>query len=124
MQIDIAKSRQIDHPLRNDPAISNNDNCVGAELLDLFAKSLITPDLLRLCHRNPELNRLLLHRRWGKFHTTAARPIWLGHNQQQGMAGFMQLLESGNSKGRGSAENELEPLLVHELRTRSTTRLP
>jgi hypothetical protein len=54
MQVNIAKTRQINHPLRNDAPIPNDDNCVGIDGGKLRSEFAVVLNALRLRDRQIE----------------------------------------------------------------------
>ena len=55
MQVDVAQRRQIDHPLRNDASVADDDDRLRRDAFQLRAKFLVVLDLLRLGDRKIEL---------------------------------------------------------------------
>src|SRR6266567_266760 len=60
VQVDVAERRQIEHPLRNDAAVADNDDGVGLEGGELSAEVVIVFDALGLRDRKVQLQRRLL----------------------------------------------------------------
>ena len=62
MNVDVPQRRQIDHPLRNNPPITNHNDRLRRNLTERLAKLLIVLDLLRLRHWQLQRQRRFLHR--------------------------------------------------------------
>ncbi len=81
VQIEIAVTRQVDHPLRNDASVAHHDDCVGRDALQLGAKLFVILDLVGLEYRETEFHRSALDRRCGQLKSAPAGPVGLGDNQ-------------------------------------------
>ena len=108
MQVEVAETRKINHPLRNDSAITNDDDCVGLERCELSAQFFAVLDLVGLDDRQAELLRALLYGRGNDFQASAARLVRLRDDQLHGKASLNQSLERGNGKARRAGEREFE----------------
>ncbi len=117
MQVYISKPGKINHPLRNDAAIANNNDRVRANRNKLVAEFGIVLDGTGLQHGNAEAERRLFHGRNGHFHPPSARPIGLRHHQRNGMPGRDQFLQRRDSETRSAAENQKHKSQVSGLRT-------
>src|SRR5580658_6515480 len=106
MQVDVAQSRQIDHPLRNDTSITDHYDCVGLEGGKLGAEFVIVLDALRL--RGGQLKRegRLLYRRRSKRKSTSARLVRLRDHQRNLKARVNQRFQRGNGKARRTTKDE------------------
>ena len=108
MQIDVAKRRQIDHPLRNDASIADYDDCVGLEGGELGAEFVVVLDALGLRDRQIKREGGLFYRRMSKHKTTSPRSVRLRDHQANREARVDQLLQRGHGKARRAAEDESE----------------
>ncbi len=66
VQVDVAERRQVDHPLRNDAAVADDNDRLRPDALELRTKFFVVLDLLRLDDGQVELQRFALYRRRGR----------------------------------------------------------
>ncbi len=106
MQIEIAETREVDHPLRDDASIADDDDRVGTERSKLLAKCVVVLDLVGLDHRNAQTDGRLFNGRNRQFHSAAAGAVRLGNYQRHGMTSFDQSFKSRNGETRSAAKDE------------------
>ena len=102
MHVDPAEPRKINHPLRNDAAIADDDDRVRANRRKLVAEFGVVLDGGGLQQRQrPRRMAASCTGRNGHFHPAPARPIRLRHHQRHGMS-------SGEPTIQGSGQQNLE----------------
>ncbi len=106
VQVEISKTREIDHPLRDDAAITDDNDRVGTELRKLLAKFFVVLDLAGLDDLNAQADGGPFDGRNRQFHSAAPRPVRLRNHQRHGMPTFDQFFKGRNSKTRRAAENQ------------------
>src|SRR5882762_11919551 len=92
MHVKVAKGWKVDHPLRDDAAVANDDEGIRFELGELIAKILVVLDLVGLSDRKAELQGSFLNRRRRQLHPAATRSVRRGDDQAHGEPGLDQLL--------------------------------
>src|SRR5947209_917977 len=107
MNVDVAVRGQLQHPWRDDPSVTYNDDGIGRNLRQLFLEFFILPDLVRLHNRQAQLHRRLLHRRSSQFHPPALRTVRLRHNQPHVVSGSNYFFERWHCELRRAAEYQL-----------------
>src|ERR1019366_1999435 len=98
MQIQISKPRKIDHPLRDDAAVADDDNRVWANRRELVAEFGVVLDGRGLHDGNAQVDCGIFHWRNGHFHPASARAIGLRHHQRHGMSSADQFLKGRDSE--------------------------
>src|SRR5271169_6380493 len=115
MQVDVAKWRQIEHPLGNDATVGDDDDRVRSYRGQPLAEFLVVLDLLRL--KDFEAGRLghLLDRRSDQLHPSPAWPVRLGEYERNLVTGIDERQQCGHSKLRRPAEDQLHGLPLASL---------
>src|ERR1035441_4752090 len=110
MQIQISEAGKINHPLRNDASIADDDDRVNDRVRtnrrQLGAEFGVVLDGVRLHHGNTQADCRIFHGRNGHFHSAPARPIGLRYQQRHGMTSLDQSLQGRDSESRSSTENQ------------------
>ena len=106
MQIQISEPGKINHPLRNDAAIADDNDRIRSNCHKLVAEFGIVFDGNGLYHGNAQAGGRILHRRNRHFHAAPARPIRLRHHHRHGMTGLDQSLQGRDSEARSATENQ------------------
>src|SRR5213078_4861697 len=104
MQIDVAEFWKLQHPGRDDAAITDNDNGIGIDFCELRFQLFVGLDFFRLVNRQAQLQGALLDWRGNQLQPAASRAIRLGHDQSY-VERLDQLLQCGNRKLRSATEN-------------------
>ena len=99
--------RQIDHPLRNDAAVADDNDRFRTDLFQSRAKLGVILDPLRLHDRHSQLQRQLLYGRETQFHAAPARPVGLRDDQVNPMSLLCEYSQSGHCELRCTAENQI-----------------
>jgi hypothetical protein len=106
VHIEVAKRRQIDHPLWNDATIADHDDCVGLEANEPGTKFIVVLNALWLRDWQIKRESGLLHRGWSKRKAASARLVRLCNHQTNRETGVNQRLERRNRKARRAAEDK------------------
>ena len=88
VQIQVPEPRKIDHPLRNDAAVADDDDGVGANRGKLISEFHVVLDRCGLHYSKTQADRPILHGRDGYFHSAPAGPIGLRDHQGQEKTGL------------------------------------
>src|SRR5580704_2735809 len=64
VQVEVAPSRQVQHPIRNDAAVGNHDDGIGLDRFQASAKAGIVLNLFRLLYRQTSFLCQQLNRCW------------------------------------------------------------
>ena len=80
MQIDVAERRQVQHPLRNDAAVADDDDRVEFERGELGAKFVVDFNFVGLSDGQSQLQSGLLDRRRRQLQSAAFGAIGLGYD--------------------------------------------
>src|SRR6185312_609681 len=112
MQIDVAVTRQIEHPWRNDAAIGNDQDGIRPDALKVSAEFRVVLDLLRL--RNWQASRQCcpLDGRRLQLKSAAYCAVRLRDDQRDLMASREDCFECRDCKLRRSAEDELHRFIL------------
>src|SRR5215469_18551388 len=108
VQVEIAEPREIDHPLRNDAAVADDDDGVRGERGECGLELGVPLDLLGLNDGETSIESALLDGRGGQGHASAAWLIGLGDDQREAMTGVHESLQRGDGEPRGAGEDEVE----------------
>jgi hypothetical protein len=108
MEINVAKRREIEHPLRDDATVAHYDDGVGLDICELSAEFLIGLDALGLSDGEIQFRGGLFDGRLDEFKAAAFRTVGLGYDEMDTMAGGGERLQRGNSEARSAAEDERE----------------
>jgi hypothetical protein len=105
VQVDVAKAWQIEHPLRNDASVGDDEDGVRRDGFKLGAEASVGLDLFGLKDGDAVRQRCLLNRWSLKLLIAAYRAVRLGEYEGDLMAGGDDSFERGDGELRGSAED-------------------
>src|SRR5258705_2815771 len=108
MHVEISQGWKVNHPLRDDAPVADDNNGLGFQARKLSAKVFVVFDLFRLCDGEPELQSTLFNGRFRQLHPAATRPVGLRDYQTNKETRFDQFLEGWHREKRGSGEDEVE----------------
>ena len=91
VEVDVAESREIEHPLRNDAAVADDDDSVGLESRELSAEFFVGLDAVGLDDGKIQLQCRLFDRRRNKFKAASFGTVGLCHDQMHAESGGDQL---------------------------------
>ena len=105
MNVETASSRNVEHCLRQNQAVSSNDHDVGLQRFEL-GHSIGVAQGRRLQHRDVLLERVVLDRARRQFLAAAGRTIGLRQHGARLVRGGDQRLKRRYGKVRCSGEND------------------
>ena len=106
MKVEVTPRRKIQHPLRNDAAVGDDNNGIRFDRLQPGAELWIVLYFFRLSHRQARLHRQDLHRRRRRSLIAAAYAIRLGDHQLDAVPGPQQLFKRRNGELRSPTEDQ------------------
>lgn len=86
MEVDVSMTRQIEHPLRDDAAVADHDDCIRVDARKLSAEFVVGLDSIGLGNRKTQLLRGLFNRGRNEFEASPLRAIWLGDDKMDTVA--------------------------------------
>jgi hypothetical protein len=110
VEVEVAEGRKIEHPLRNDAAVADNDDGVGLEGGELGAKFVVSLDAVGLGKGEIEFQCRFFDWRLHEFEAAPFGTIGLSDDEMNAESGGDQLFERGDGEARSAAENEIESL--------------
>ena len=108
MKVDVAQRRKIEHPLRNDPAVTDHDDGSGLEGRELSAESVVVLDAFRLGDRQPQMQSTQLDRGRNTFESSPLGTIRLRDHEADAKSSADQPVEGRNGKTWRAAKHEIE----------------
>lgn len=124
MQIEISKARQIQHPLWNNPSVSDNENDLWRNSLQLCPKFSIVLDFFRLDHRQTRRKRCRFHWRRDENHAAPAGAIRLRDYEWDLVVRSQHGLQRRNSEGWCAAKNDFHVANPDSARWGGKARIP
>ena len=98
MEVEVAEWREIEHPLRDDAAVTDDDDGVGLDVAAIGRGILRCFDAVGLCDGKVQLQGGRFYWRCHEFEAAAFGTVGLGHDEVQAESGGDQLLERGNGE--------------------------
>ena len=114
VKVDVAEPREIQHPLRDEAAVTNHNDSLGLESGDLGAEFFVGLDALRLGDGEIEFQCRLFDRRRHDFKAATLRAVGLSHDEMHAESGSSQLFEGGYSETWRAAKREIQGHCVVE----------
>src|SRR5579863_2964246 len=108
MQVYVAKRWQIEHPLRNDAAITDDNDGISLESGQLSAELVVVPDAFGPGDGQFQLHSALFDRRGTRFKAPSFGPIRLRDNELNMKSCLYQFVECRHGKARCSAKHKIE----------------
>src|SRR5262245_15079237 len=108
MKINVAEGRQIEHPLRDNAAVADDDDGFGFKRGKLAAEFFVIFYLVGLRDRNFQAKRGLFYGRRNEFKTATLGAVRLRNDEAYTKSCARQTFERGNSKKWRTAEDEIE----------------
>jgi len=108
VEVDVAERREIEHPLRDDAAVADDDDGVGLEGDELSAEFFVLLDSVGLGDGKVQLERRLFDRGSDKFETAAFGTVGLSHDEVHAESGVNQCFQRRYGEERRPAEDEIE----------------
>ncbi len=110
MQVDVAERRKIEHPLRDDAAVTNHDDGVGLEGGELSTEIVVVLDVLRLGDWQSQLQGAVFNRGGKQFEAAPLGTIRSGDQEINVESSLDQSVKHRYSKTRRAAKDEIEGL--------------
>ena len=95
VQVEVAPSRQVQHPLRNYAAVRHHNDGLRPDRLQASTEFRVVLDLFRLHHRQPRLLSQHFDGRRGRILIAPTHAIRLGNHELEVVTGCEQLLKVG-----------------------------
>ena len=86
MQVDVAEGREVEHPLRDDAAIADDDDGVGFDGGELGTELIVRLDLVGLRDGKIQFLRGLFYRRSDELEAASFWAVGLGDDEVDTMA--------------------------------------
>ena len=106
VQVEISKTREIEHPLRDDAAVADDNDRVRVESRKLLPEFVVVFDFVGLRDWKFQADGCVFYGGDCQIHSAAAWTVRLRDDQRHGVAGLYQLLEGWDGKARGAAEDQ------------------
>jgi hypothetical protein len=105
MQIDAAIRREVEHPLRNDAAVGDDEDGLRKNVFEQGAELEVVLDLLRLNDRNAVFESYTLYGRRLHFHAPACGAVGLRDHKGNFVTGSDDGFEGRNGELRSATED-------------------
>ena len=107
MEIDVAEGRKVEHPLRNDASVADDDDGVGFDGGELGAEFVVGLDAVGLRDGKIQFQGGMFDGRRDEFEAAAFGAIGLGDYEVDAVIGG-EFFERRDGEAWGSAEDEIE----------------
>ena len=105
VQVDVAERREIEHPLRDDAAVADDDDGVGLEGGELGAEFFVGLDAVGLGDGEIQFQGGLFYWAMHEFEAAAFGAVGLRDDEVDAESGGDQFFERRDGEGRRAAEN-------------------